>query len=69
MDALETTVDLSMADAEAAIRAALADATGTRTRIDDPRSMMPDPAFADLARDAAERLGAALAAVGSAPMP
>jgi uncharacterized protein (DUF302 family) len=124
MDAIETTVQLGLAEAEDAVRAALADqGFGVLTEIDvsatlkarigvdrpplkilgacnphlanraleldpsaslllpcnvvlepapgggthisavDPHALMPDPAFADLAQDAADRLAAALAAV------
>ncbi len=41
-------------------------AEGTRVSIADPRELMPDPAFAELAAEAAERLTAALAAVTAA---
>jgi uncharacterized protein (DUF302 family) len=38
---------------------------GTRISAVDPRELMPDPAFAELAQNAAARLTAALAALGS----
>jgi uncharacterized protein (DUF302 family) len=38
---------------------------GTRISAVDPRELMPDPAFADLADGAAQKLTAALAAVGA----
>ena len=34
--------------------------SGTSVRVADPRSMMPDPAFADLANEAAAKLTAAV---------
>jgi uncharacterized protein (DUF302 family) len=37
---------------------------GTRVRAVDPRELMGDPAFAELANDAADRLTAALGALG-----
>ena len=37
---------------------------GTHISAVDPRELMPDPAFADLAEGAAEKLNAALAATG-----
>ena len=125
MDAIETTVQLDLTEAEDAVRAALADqGFGVLTEIDvsatlkakigvdrpplkilgacnphlanraleldpsaslllpcnvvlepapgggthisavDPHALMPDPGFAELAQDAADRLTAALAAVG-----
>ncbi len=39
---------------------------GTRVSIADPRQLMPDPSFAELANEAADRLTAALAAVTAA---
>jgi uncharacterized protein (DUF302 family) len=39
--------------------------TGTRVRVVDPRQLIDDPRFADLARDAAESLEAALTQVES----
>jgi uncharacterized protein (DUF302 family) len=39
---------------------------GTRVSIADPRQLMPDPAFAELATEAADRLVAALATVTGA---
>lgn len=41
-----------------------APAGGTRVRAVDPRELMSDPTFAAIADDAAERLSAALAALG-----
>jgi len=38
---------------------------GTHISAVDPRELMPDPAFADLANGAAQKLTAALAAVGN----
>jgi uncharacterized protein (DUF302 family) len=38
---------------------------GTRISVVDPRDLMPDPAFAELAEGAAGKLTAALAALGS----
>lgn len=38
---------------------------GTHISAVDPRELMPDPAFADLASDAAQKLSVALAAVGA----
>ena len=40
--------------------------SGTRIAIVDPRELMKDPEFAEIARDAADRLTAALVAVGGA---
>jgi uncharacterized protein (DUF302 family) len=40
--------------------------TGTRVSVVDPRELMPEPLFAALAGEAADRLTAALAAVGDA---
>lgn len=40
--------------------------TGTRVAVVDPRELMTDPAFAQLAGDAADALTAALAALGGA---
>ncbi|MBK5289839.1 MAG: DUF302 domain-containing protein [Acidimicrobiia bacterium] len=40
--------------------------TGTRVAVVDPRELMADPAFAQLAGDAADALTAALAALGGA---
>ncbi len=42
------------------------DGTGTRVAVVDPRELMTDPAFAQLATGAAEALTAALAALGGA---
>jgi uncharacterized protein (DUF302 family) len=39
--------------------------TGTRVAVVDPRELMTDDAFTELATDAADRLTAALAALGS----
>lgn len=39
-------------------------AGATRVRVVDPRSLVPDDAFAELAADAADRLRTALAALG-----
>jgi hypothetical protein len=38
---------------------------GTSVRVVDPRSMMPDPAFAELADEAATKLAAAVDAVSA----
>lgn len=42
------------------------DGTGTRVAVVDPRELMPDPAFAQLAAEAAEALTTALVALGGA---
>ena len=42
------------------------DGTGTHVAVVDPRELMTDPAFAQLAADAAEALTAALVALGGA---
>ena len=42
------------------------DGSGTRIAIVDPRELMKDPEFAEIANDAAERLTAALVRVGGA---
>jgi uncharacterized protein (DUF302 family) len=42
------------------------DGTGTRISVVDPRALMSDPEFADIAREAADRLTMALAALGGA---
>ena len=42
-----------------------AEGGGTRISAVDPRDLMPDPAFAELAGTAADSLAAALAAVGT----
>jgi uncharacterized protein (DUF302 family) len=43
-----------------------ATASGTRVSVVDPRELMPEPAFASLAAQAADQLTAALAALGGA---
>ncbi len=46
-----------------------ADAGGTRVSAVDPRDLMPDPAFAELAETAAGKLGAALDAAAHTAAP
>jgi uncharacterized protein (DUF302 family) len=41
------------------------EAGGTRVRVVDPRELMPDPAFAEVAGEAADQLSAALASLAA----
>lgn len=70
MKAIETTVELTPADAEATVREALAEqGFGVLTEIDVSATFKDDPAFAELAANAATRLEAAIGQVARHGVP